>query len=219
MSKLLIWATRLGPQIHFGRSASSQNKHCSGCEQRHGHSALAKGPRRNLTFKMSIRSKALGSQSSLGCQSSSRNGDLRCLQDAAACWGPPRRGMSNISNMLGWEGSLPPTLCSFQLGIYSFLFSLRYPAPPKKYLYQLFASTTTQKKANKLKMHRLRVTRGGGDSPPPGIQSTARASPRCPIPGARGSREEPCQAEPSCVAPAAPCPGGAARLGAASAPR
>lgn len=37
-----------------------------------------------------------------------------------------------MSNMLGWEGSLPPTLCSVQLGIYSFLFSLRYPAPPKK---------------------------------------------------------------------------------------
>lgn len=132
VSKLLIWATHLGPQIHFGRSAASQNKHCAGCEHGHGHSALAKGPCHNLTFKMSIRSKALGSQSSLGCQSSRRNGDPRCLQDAAACWGPPRRGMSNISNTLGWEGSLPPTLCSVQLGIYSFLFSLRYPAPPKK---------------------------------------------------------------------------------------
>lgn len=217
MSKLLIWATRLGPQIHFGRSAASQNKHCSGCERGHGHSALAKGPRRNLTFKMSIRSKALGSQSSLGCQSSSRNGDPRCLQDAAACWGPPRRGMSNISNMLGWEGSLPPTLCSFQLGIYSFLFSLRYPAPPKKYLYQLFASTTTQKKANKLKMHRLGVTRGGGTAHRPGYKAQQGHLPAAPYRGRGGPGRS--RAKPSRAAPAAPCPGGAARLGAASAPR
>lgn len=112
VSKLLIWATRLGPQIHFGRSAASQNKHCSGCERGHGRSALAKGPRRNLTFKMSIRSKALGSQSSLGCQSSSRNGDPRCLQDAAACWGPPR----DVEYLkYAGLGGLPPThplLCS-----------------------------------------------------------------------------------------------------------
>lgn len=139
VSKLLIWATHLGPQIHFGRSAASQNKHCAGCEHGHGHSALAKGPCHNLTFKMSIRSKALGSQSSLGCQSSRRNGDPRCLQDAAACWGPPRRGMSNISNTLGWEGSLPgrapshPPSALFSLGfIHSSFPSVIPPPPPKK---------------------------------------------------------------------------------------
>lgn len=137
--------------------------------------------------------------------------------------------MSNISNVLGWEGSLPPTLCSVQLGIYSFLFSLLYPAP-KEYLYQLFASTTTQKKANKLKTHRLGVARGG-DSPPVGLQNTAwagfapfllpRAPFHCPIPGATGSQEEPCQPEPSRAGlpPLLPALGGAAQLGAASAPR
>lgn len=116
-------------------------------------------------------------------------------------------------------GGLPPThplLCS-AWDLFIPLFPPLSRPPQKKYLYQLFASTTTQKKANKLKMHRLGVTRGGGTAHRPGYKAQQGHLPAAPYRGRGGPGRS--RAKPSRAAPAAPCPGGAARLGAASAPR
>lgn len=219
MSKLLIWATRLGPQIHFGRSAASQNKHCSGCERGHGRSALAKGPRRNLTFKMSIRSKALGSQSCWDAKAAAEMGTLAACKMQQPAGALPEEGC-RISQIC-WAGRAPshPPSALFSLGFIHSSFPSVIPPPPKKYLYQLFASTTTQKKANKLKMHRLRVTRGGGTAHRPGYKAQQGHLPAAPYRGRGGpgrSRAKPSRAVPP---PLLPALGGSARLGAASAPR
>lgn len=132
VSKLLIWATRLGPQIHFGRSAASQNKHCSGCERGHGRSALAKGPRRNLTFKMSIRSKALGSQSCWDAKAAAEMGTLAACKMQQPAGALPEEGCRICQ--ICWAGRAPshPPSALFSLGFIHSSFPSVIPPPPKK---------------------------------------------------------------------------------------
>lgn len=110
-----------------------------------------------------------------------------------------------------WAGRAPshPPSALFSLGFIHSSFPSFIPPPQKKYLYQLFASTTTQKKANKLKMHRLRVTRGGGQ---PTARDTKHSKGISPLPHT-GGEGVPGGAVPSRAVPPPLLPALAARHG------